>query len=526
MNGHVLRRGDVIQLAAGAAYQGSFGFPDLGPGDDWVYIVSSRAVNLPTPGKRISDADIPNMATLKGPAEGGIAAGIDFSASHYRFVGIRFLSGRTAGETQYGIFATGYKGIDLNNAASQPAQLPKDIILDRCIVRARGGKERDNWGISMNAVGMAVLDSVIDKFQDDTTADANAIVTWMGGSRYLVQNCTLVASGENFLAGGTASRFGVAPSDFVFRNDYFYKPLSWNDHDPSYDGWLRAIKNLVELKNAKRVLIEECVFQNSWANRRSAGHKGDALVLTPRNGGGDEHGTVCVADVEIRRCMMESVGTVLRLSNADDLWKTQPLMRVWFHDNLACNVGRWTEGENAGLGLLLSFATSDKFATGSEQKASHLRFTHNTMVGGPRGHLNAYSPIFHEGVYGMITHSVFRDNIFQGSRGSWAVSGSNGPSPLVTLTTGWHVNAQFDHNAIFGEGVDGPYPPGNWTGTAMTEANIGFLAYMSNDYALSPRSLYAAGRDRCATDKKNLGVDGAVLKSVAERVAAVQSGRS
>ena len=50
----------------------------------------------------------------------------------------------------------------------------------------------------------------------------------------------------------------VVPSDIEIRRNHFYKPLTWKGA-----GW--AIKNLFELKNARRVLVEGNVFENNWA---------------------------------------------------------------------------------------------------------------------------------------------------------------------------------------------------------------------------------------------------------------------
>ena len=504
LNGHTLHRGDVIQLAAGVTYQGSFEFPDLGAGTDWVYIVSSAAANLPASGTRISDSDIGNMATILSPSAGGLAVGLKFQASYFRFVGIQFLSGAASGVKNYGLFGTGYDGVQTVTEATSVSQLPSNIIIDRCIVRGRGGMERDVWGVSMNAVGMAVLDSVIDRFQDDSPTDTQAIITYMGGSQYLVQNCTLSATGENFMAGGNPMTTGVVPSDFVFRNCYFYKPLYWNDQDPSWDGSDWAIKNLFELKNARRVLVEGCIFQNSWASHRTPGQLGTAIVLTPRNGNRDEGGGIIVSDVEIRTSKIIGANVPLRMLNADDGFKSQPLTRVWFHDNLAYNIRLYTGGLNAGLGDLLWFVGSAKYGTGSDQQASDIRITHNTMVQGPLGHLATYFSIYHEGDYGMYVNTVFQDNIFESPPAGWAVSGTSGPVPSDALAL-WHVNATFNHNAIFGEGYDVSYPVGNWTGTSTTQGSIGFANYNGLDFRLNPSSQYVSGNPRQASDGLDVG---------------------
>ena len=42
------------------------------------------------------------------------------------------------------------------------------------------------------------------------------------------------------------------PSDIEIRRNYVFKPLSWKVGDPTYAGKHWTVKNLLELKNAKR----------------------------------------------------------------------------------------------------------------------------------------------------------------------------------------------------------------------------------------------------------------------------------
>ena len=49
------------------------------------------------------------------------------------------------------------------------------------------------------------------------------------------------------------------------------------------------MKNLFELKNAQRVLIESNVFEYNWAESQN----GFAILFTPRNQGGGRRGPWC-----------------------------------------------------------------------------------------------------------------------------------------------------------------------------------------------------------------------------------------
>jgi hypothetical protein len=62
----------------------------------------------------------------------------------------------------------------------------------------------------------------------------------------------------------------VVPSDIEIRGNHFRKPLSWRMEDPSYAGTLWTVKNLLELKSARRVLIEgTCWSTASWGGGRA-----------------------------------------------------------------------------------------------------------------------------------------------------------------------------------------------------------------------------------------------------------------
>ena len=93
-------------------------------------------------------------------------------------------------------------------------------------------------------------------------------------------NNYLEAAGENVMFGGADSATAeLMPADIEIRRNYFFKPLRWKVGDPSYAGKHWTVKNLLELKAAKRVVIDGNVMQNSWVD----GQDGTAVLLTVRN---------------------------------------------------------------------------------------------------------------------------------------------------------------------------------------------------------------------------------------------------
>src|SRR5438105_12145069 len=63
----------------------------------------------------------------------------------------------------------------------------------------------------------------------------------------------------------------LVPSDIVISHNSFYKPPSWKGT------WL--VKNLFELKNAQRVLVEGNIFDGSWVH----GQTGYAILYKSVN---------------------------------------------------------------------------------------------------------------------------------------------------------------------------------------------------------------------------------------------------
>ena len=91
-------------------------------------------------------------------------------------------------------------------------------------------------------------------------------------------NNFLEGAAENIMFGGADPAIqGLVPSDIEIRGNHLFKPLSWQRGNPGFVGVEWTIKNLLEFKNAQRVLVEGNLLANNW---------GPALLLTPRNQSG------------------------------------------------------------------------------------------------------------------------------------------------------------------------------------------------------------------------------------------------
>lgn len=108
-------------------------------------------------------------------------------------------------------------------------------------------------------------------------SDAQAIVSWNSRGPFRIVNNRLEGSGENVMWGGADPKIpGMVAGDIEFRRNHVIKPAWWKTTDVGTE------KNLFELKNAERVLVEDNVFDGNW----SEGQVGIAIVIKSSNQSG------------------------------------------------------------------------------------------------------------------------------------------------------------------------------------------------------------------------------------------------
>src|SRR2546427_800360 len=241
--------GDIIVLHAGATFIGNFILPNK-PGTGWIYIRSWAHAGLPAHGTRVSPAQANLMPKIVTPNTAP-AISTASAAHHYRFVGIEITG------THATTASTLFNLVRLEDQAGQVSlsQVPTDIVFDRCYIHGTptGNVRR---GIDLSSARAAVIDSYLSDFHE-VGADSQALAGFNGPGPFKIVNNHLEGSGENVMFGGIDPSIpDLVPSDIEIRHNYFVKPLSWRIEDPSYGGTPWTVKNLFELKNARRVLIE------------------------------------------------------------------------------------------------------------------------------------------------------------------------------------------------------------------------------------------------------------------------------
>src|SRR5947209_15906566 len=119
-------------------------------------------------------------------------------------------------------------------------------------------------GIALNSGETSIINSYLSDFKN-TGQDTQALCGWNGPGPFHIINNHLEAAGENVLFGGATAQIpNLVPSDIEIRHNHFYKPLSWKLDDASYAGQHWSVKNLLELKNAQRVIVDGNTLENNW----------------------------------------------------------------------------------------------------------------------------------------------------------------------------------------------------------------------------------------------------------------------
>jgi hypothetical protein len=344
------RCGDIIELQAGATFAGVFTFPARSCDERHWIVVRTDAPDsaLPPEGTRVTPcyAGVPSLpgrpdfhcvAThnvmakiLMNAASGSGPIVFASGANHYRLVGLEVT--RRQG------------GAIVNSLASAKSQGTMDhIIFDRVWMHGTAQDETTR-GVEL---GASTYISIVDSFFTDfhcisksgTCTDAQAISGGVGdlpmGPYQIVDNF-LEGAAENILFGGAAS---VSPTDIEIRRNHMFKPLIWMKGHPGYvggaDGNPFIVKNLLELKNAQRVLVDGNILENSWGGFSQVGF---AILLTPKNQARGKTENVCpncqVTDVTIRNVMIRHVGAGMQIANglSDNGGKARAGERYSIHD--------------------------------------------------------------------------------------------------------------------------------------------------------------------------------------------------
>jgi hypothetical protein len=373
-------------------------------GDYWTYIQRSTRG---TEGSRATTAGLAAAPILRTTVANRGAVECAAGANYFRFDDIVFET--TASQTQVIVHVT---PTDSNgdNTGSTVNDLPNYIYFSRCWIKGRNSGNIVN-GLYLNARAGAFVDGIIENIFF-TGVESHSIGVFNGRGPFKIVNNYLDGGSINILFGGSDPFItGFVPEDLEIRRNHFTMRDSWNQFHASYDGVSRAIKNRLEFKYGKRVLVEGNVLEKCPIG---GGQNGEAFVVKSMAGeNGANFPWYVTQDICIRYNIARELWNVIYCTGVQrpEVETLGGTARVAMLHNLIYNYGdtRYGNTDNAHAGLM--------------GDAVDFQLDHNTMM--PRAaSLTSYNP-----------RSFF-----------WTADSANGSMPGFRITNGIHHAGRYEAN--------------------------------------------------------------------------------
>jgi hypothetical protein len=509
--------GDTIALQAGATFPGEFKLPAKKCDDDHWVIIRTDAPDsaLPPEGTRITPcyagvASLPGRPDFHCSSTKNVMAKIIFTANgsgpftflnganHYRFIGLE-VTRDSPGAVIYNLFLPERDG-SLDH-----------IVYDRVWLHGTA-QDETNRGIALGGSSyVAVVDSFFTDFHctaiTGSCVDAQAIAGGVGSypmGPYKIVNNFMEGAAETIIFGGGPATY--APADIEIRRNYMYKPPNWRPGSAQFIGAANGrpfiVKNLFELKNATRVLLDGNVLENSWGG---FSQQGFGILLTPKNQAG-RGGNICpecyVTDVTIRNCRISHVASGFQIANGISATGGSPKAgaRYSIHDIVVDDVqDQLYRGSGTFAQISMTEGVSETPTLHDVQIDHVSAFPKKSLliVGGPIQDPRMSNLTITNSIFTFADKSI----ITTGGGPLKNCSAQPDSKGFKVVFDECFASYGFHHNVIVGSG---DFPKGN--ATPKKPADIGFANFKDGaggDYHLASKSKYR----HAGTDGKDLGAD-------------------
>jgi uncharacterized protein YjdB len=373
--------GDELLLAAGATYVGNFVLPNKGASTNWIVVRTDvtdatlgAAGTRMTP-SRAASARLAKILTSSNETAIITAAG----AHHWRLTGLE-VGGTAAAQEISGIVRLGR----LDASEATVSAMAHDLVLDRMYIHGTPTQAIRRC-LLLSSGTTAIVDSWLSECHSNN-GDSQAILGLGGSGPYAIDNNTLSGGHEVVMFGGGDPVVPnlVAADISITRND-ITRPVT--------DRGVWQVKNLLELKSAKRVLIQGNVMHNNWADAQTG--YGLLIKSVNQDGGCSGCGTT---DVTVVGNVLKNTGAGVNIAGHPEVSPVVVAARITLIDNLidSVNVGLYS---GPGIPLQLLEQATDVML-------SHNTFTRSTgntleMDGVPMVRLSIIASAFAESGYGM-----------------------------------------------------------------------------------------------------------------------------
>lgn len=158
--------------------------------------------------------------------------------------------------------------VEIVNVVGSHTKLDNVIILGDPVKGARRG-------IAANGADFTLTNSLVDHcFQAYPGNDSQALISWNSPGPFLIEGNKLFGGSETIMIGGSdPTSADNIPSDIVIRGNVISARPEWQP-------LLIGVKSRLEIKNAKRLLIENNEISYCWGKH---GQDGYLLTLNVRN---------------------------------------------------------------------------------------------------------------------------------------------------------------------------------------------------------------------------------------------------
>lgn len=516
--------GDTLLLQAGATFTGIFNLPAKAcDAQHWIVIRTSAPDSaLPPEGTRISPcyagvASLPGrpafpcatrktvMARLMASKAGPII--LANGANHYRLgPGLEITRPLTS---------LTYVNLVSNSGAVQ------QVVIDRDWIHGVPNYDTARGIMLSGTKYVAIVESYIDDFHCGALiggcVDSQAIAGGTGSipqGIWKIHNNFLEAAAETILFGGVKTN-SVTPADIEISNNHMFKPLTWMPGQPGFVGRPNSdstkctktpgycpfvVKNLIELKNAQRVLLEGNILEHCWGGFTQ---HGESILVNGLNPADNTLSTISVMDFTVRYNHVSHTASVFSLANSGP--NSLPVGRFSIHDNIFDDVSsKYRNGDTAG-----AFAGVYSYCSSTTCGNGNILINHNTeLITEPTKWFAVVGA-----VSGPIPNWTYTNNIVSINPGAAIINSGSPGCADSTINNGAKLVACFSPFAMHDNvliGGSGPWPIGNYL--PATAGAVQFVNYNNADggnYQLLSTSPY----HNAGTDGKDLGADIAAVNS-------------
>jgi hypothetical protein len=298
--------------------------------------------------------------------------------------------------------------------------------------------------------------------------DSQAFCAWDGAGPYTISNNYLEAASENVLFGGADSQSpNRVPSDILVEGNYFSKRWEWKNAGV-------VVKNLFELKAARRITVRGNLFERNWTD----GQSGFGILVKSVNQGGTAPWSV-LEDLLFENNVISDTENGINIGGYDYNYPSGRSTRLTIRNNLLLTPG-------------IGFQLGGEIGT--------LTIDHNTIMNG------STLMVLYEGSVWVAGTSAPRPTLYAveqltytnnlGYHNTYGVKGDGTAVGTPSLIA--HTQTFVWTNDVVAGGAGQPYPAITWTPSVAEYAQ-----QLDSDYHLLPTSPYI----KAATDGRDVGVD-------------------